>query len=176
MTANTMTGDRELCLKAGMDDYIGKPIRPESLDGAIARLTTGSVLGSPSGAVDPMERPDPDVPVFEASLLSDACGDDDETRERLIELFLDQAANKVEELGSAVAAGDGAAVSELAHGLKGSSAAVGAMRLANASDRLCETGRADQLGDGGVLQEGLERDWESTRAALGARDRAKPGT
>jgi two-component system sensor histidine kinase/response regulator len=37
MTANAMKGDRERCLRAGMDDYVGKPVQARRLDEAIAR-------------------------------------------------------------------------------------------------------------------------------------------
>jgi CheY-like chemotaxis protein len=38
MTANAMDGDRELCLEAGMDDYVTKPIRVDQLVEALGRV------------------------------------------------------------------------------------------------------------------------------------------
>jgi signal transduction histidine kinase/DNA-binding response OmpR family regulator len=38
MTANAMQGDREMCLEAGMDDYLSKPIRPDELIKALQKI------------------------------------------------------------------------------------------------------------------------------------------
>jgi signal transduction histidine kinase/CheY-like chemotaxis protein len=41
MTARALKGDRARCLKAGMDDYVSKPLEPELLFEAIERLLPG---------------------------------------------------------------------------------------------------------------------------------------
>jgi CheY-like chemotaxis protein len=49
MTANAMTGDREMCLNAGMDGYVAKPVKKDALFAEIGRVDAGRLQGEDTG-------------------------------------------------------------------------------------------------------------------------------
>jgi two-component system sensor histidine kinase/response regulator len=162
MTANTMEGDREKCLEAGMNDYVSKPFREKELIAALERIPQESLR---EGAAVPCggDRIDPAA----LCALRELGGEKgQELLEDLSETFLTTGSKLLSELGSAVAEGNHPLAVRLAHTLKGSAANFGAGRLVSLCESLEQAATENRVGDleSGVPQ--ARQEFELVRAAL----------
>ena len=186
MTANVLDDDRQRCLDAGMDDYLPKPIDRRVLYGAVVRWLDGAPARPATAAdwaagVATESQPGAGVPAASAEGDRDLEVLDERTvtaleRDLSAELmpgvvatFLEEAADRIEAIAGAVAAGDAIAAGEQGHALKGSAATFGALALRDAAYAVERAGRSGALD--GVDRElpALRRRGEAAIAALRAR-------
>jgi two-component system sensor histidine kinase/response regulator len=148
MTANTLEGDRDKCLEAGMDDYVGKPVDADALNAAITRALDVRETRLPRDG-----RP----PLLDRSALDELCDGDAEMHQDLVGLFEEQSRLGIASIGQAIQARDPEALRRGAQELRGSSAGIGALRMAELCDRLFQATKADLLSEGPALFVELER-------------------
>ncbi len=177
MTANAMQGDREKVLEAGMDDYVPKPVKSEELDAVLKRWLRKEVEEEPrkpnvdAQPVMPEEdanREDSEDPLDRATLegLRELGGS--ELITELGEAFSSVTPPQLANLRVAVEGGDAEAVERIAHTLKGSSANMGARRMAGICEELQKPKVSTDLAEALELLDRLEVEFERVQRALAA--------
>ncbi|WP_404423110.1 response regulator [Nibricoccus sp. IMCC34717] len=136
VTANAVLGDRDICLKSGMDDYITKPIKNQLLEEAITRLTSVvqavKVASTPPMPLEPLMQFD--------QALEGADGDQDLLRS-LMELFLLRTPDCLAKIEKALDGDDASTAMLQAHSLKGSLRMLCAAQAEDFAFRLERAGR-----------------------------------
>jgi PAS domain S-box-containing protein len=132
LTAHALRGDRETCLKAGMDGYITKPIDPSALYQTIVSLLPGQEVIADA------------APAADLTNLLETVGGDREFIENLVEEFLATFPVRIEEIRAAMEANDATKLELEAHSLKsvaGFFQAKEVYRLAGEMEKLAFAGR-----------------------------------
>ena len=170
MTANAMQGDRELCLDAGMNDYISKPIRVEALIQALSQCPRNPEPQQAQKEESDSKKPEIDVPAVNLTELQAFCSSIDEDSTKILSLlancYLEEALKLLEAMKLAIAQADTQTLKRVAHTLKGSSANLSAAPLAQLCGRLEGMSTSGELDQASTLLAQIEGEYDRVKNTL----------
>ena len=165
MTAHAMKGDRERCLKSGMDGYLTKPIQSKSLFETVEGIPA-SEYGDDEESFDTTTANSVTEAIMDwSAAVSRVAGREDLLRQMVV-LFFQETDKLLPALSQAITHGDAVKVRRLAHSIKGSASCFVAAPAVAAATRVEFMGRDEELADANEAFVLLEREIDRLKQAL----------
>ncbi len=138
LTANAMTGDRELCEAAGMDGYLTKPIEVERLRNVLTKFglekpDPAAAEAPADAAANPSSASAAPVDLSEFQKVTDG---DPVFAQELVAAFIESGEQQLAEIAAALARSERAVVAKAAHKFKGACANIRANALKSLAERM----------------------------------------
>ena len=174
LTALAMAGDREECLKNGMDAYISKPIGSNELFATLDRLLPNRIAAAPASVPAPARAPAADArpaeqrPPVDVAKLESNLDQDPEMILDILETYMRDHPQRERDLAEAMARRDAPLLARAAHTVKGLMLLLGAAPAADAALRLEILARCGNLGEAGDAMNDLRRELARVAPALAA--------
>lgn len=116
LTANVVKGEKERCISAGMNEFIGKPFDETMLVKSIARLTNRSLVAVDDKANTPV--PAKEESLYDLSKLWDISRGKHAFVEKMVNIFITETGNAAKEMREAFEKNDVEKIGSLAHKIK----------------------------------------------------------
>ncbi len=166
MTACAMQGDQELCLEAGMDDYISKPISPHMLAQVLKRWLPKESEEERKTNEGKPSASDLQPPVFDRACMLRRLMEDEELARQVGAGFLKDIPLRLAALKACLQAGDAAGAGRQAHTIKGASSNVGGEALRAAAFRLETDCKAGDVKDSAARLREMEAQFARLKTAM----------
>jgi signal transduction histidine kinase/HPt (histidine-containing phosphotransfer) domain-containing protein len=190
MTANSMAGDREKCLAAGMQDYLSKPLKPEAIQAALERWAEALGTANEAGETEPVAlaapvvesvRPEPvalpesrsaiaaaeepEGPPVDMDRLMYFAGDAAGLKD-IVDFYFQQTDQQMKSLGAAIQRGAADEVRAIAHSSVGASGTCGMQAMVAPLRELEALGKAGNLSGAPAIFAQVQQALESIRKFL----------
>jgi PAS domain S-box-containing protein len=155
MTAAAVEGEREKCLAAGMDDFLTKPVNPDTLDAMLRHWLGGDATVRPAARPVPEEH-DGILDLERLDMLRDLDPGSTGYLDKAIANFVARTPGAIHAIRSATTAGDAEALTSVAHRLKGSALNLGLPVVGHLAHELEMLGDSGSTAGAPALVEDLE--------------------
>jgi CheY-like chemotaxis protein len=175
LTANALSGDREKCLAAGMDDYISKPFGQDRIAKILETWIPDNLQVQPQQTPESLKRATPPMEGSQNNLIDPAALENirslqtdgaDDILTRIIEIFIADTPGQLLKMRQAVKHKEASIIRNIAHSLKSSSANLGATSLSALLKDMEEKGRQNYLQGAEELINRIETEFNLTLPLL----------